>query len=186
MYLLRKISNLGVANGMPRYFSAFALVPVIVLFTPEQLLASAIQFRTWLPDFTTYSVDRTDFPWVMTAFWIVGPLVMLINSVLFVRQLNTVGYSSYLARRAENLRNAGASNRLGLLLGIVAGIALYIWSTCFYQNEPRIPGAVALPNSRFAMVMLHAGALGLLFPGFLAALITEFRVLLTTSRQTAE
>jgi hypothetical protein len=108
--------------------------------------------------------------------------VAIINTILFVFHLNVSGYRSCLQRRTERLIRTKKKNNLSLAFGMTCVIALYVWITGILQMGPHVSASRDLANSRFAMLMIHAGMLGLVMPGGIAMILTEFRACLFSSK----
>lgn len=89
------------------------------------------------------------------------------------------GYQAFLHRRTVRLKKSGKTSDYSLDVGILASVIVYVWSTAIYLAEPTIFGGFAPPNNRFAMLIIHAGALGLFLPGALAGLVADVRANLT-------
>lgn len=179
IYLANCIFNLGTKSGMPKYTAFLGLFQAGVLFIPESILAmlgvNGQEIMGWYPSFIQHYIIGSSFKNAMSAFWLISPFICIICTVLYTLHINTFGYKSYLDRRAARLEKARKTKDYSLITGILAMILLYVWGTAIYQTEPKIYGSFIPAKNKFAMLIIHAGALGLLFPAALALLITEIR-----------
>jgi hypothetical protein len=183
----RWVSNLfclGTKSGMPKYTLALLLLQVATLLLPESFWAylhvDALNIRQRSPSFIRYYIDNSDFKNAMSIFWVIAPCTSVISTVICVRHINIVRYEDYLRRRSIRLRRTGKAKDYSIIIGVLFSMALYVWSTALYQVEPTILGSFVPPNNRFAMLIVHAGALGGFFPFALATLIAEIRANLST------
>lgn len=173
------IFNLGAKSGMPKYTALLGLFQAAVLFIPESVLArlgvDAQKILSCSPSFVQYYIINSSFKNAMSVFWLLGPFTFVICAFLYTHHINSNGYRAYLDRRIIRLKKASKTNDYSLMFGIFAAIILYIWSTIIYLVEPKIIGGFIPSNNRFAMLIIHAGALGFFLPGAFAVLVTEIR-----------
>jgi hypothetical protein len=164
---------------MPKYVLALLILQASIIFVPEKVWLiiglDASIYENKLPRFVEYYVDGAFFKNSMLAFWLVSPLTLLINTVLFVVHVNYAGYRAYLARRVERLRKQNKTSDYSLVAGAVVMVSLYVWSTVFYLSEPGVLGSAVPTKSRLAMVVIHAASVALLIPVCLTVLLTELR-----------
>ncbi len=171
--------NLGTRSGMPRYVAFLGLLQTGVLFVPEAVWAAlgidALQHLQNLPIFVQYYINSASFKNAMFVFWLMSPFTLLLSTTLCLVHLNFQGYSTYLQRRATRLKKQGKTSDYLLICGMLAFLLLYLWGTGVYLSEPGILGNAVPAKSRFAMLIVHAGAIALALPVLIAVLITELR-----------
>lgn len=175
---------------MPRFMASVALLPVAVLFSPESIWnalgVDSLRTSVFKPRFVSYYVECSDFPNAMFVFWLVGSIVLLINSYLAIVHLNGAGYSAFLMRRGARIKTKKHSSAWLVLISMIAFVVAYFLATAIYLREPSILGGHAPATSRLVMALLHGGSLGLVLPIFISSIVTELRARLTqtTSRGT--
>jgi hypothetical protein len=185
IHVLDFLFDLGIKSGMPRYVVFFCLIQGGILFVPESawhaLGFDALSYIQSFPAFIQYYVNNSSFKNAMLAFWMLSPITLSINTVLWVKHINFQSYTSFLQRRSIRLKKKGKSSDYTLLVGILAAVAFYIWGTGVYMKPPTILGNIIPTKNRLAMLIVHAGAIALFFPVVLTMLITELRASLTES-----
>jgi len=176
--------NLGTRSGMPKYAAVLGLVQAAILFIPESIWATigvnAYRIQAVSPAFVQYYISNSSFKNAMSAFWMFSPFTLIICTVLHTLHINKgTGYQAYLARRAARLKKLGKRNDYSLFVGLLACVIVYVWGTAIYLVEPGIFGSFVPTKNRLAMLIVHAGALGLVVPVVFALLVTEIRASLT-------
>lgn len=177
--------NLGTKSGMPKYTALLGLLQAVVLFIPESTWAwigiNSQKIQAASPAFIQYYIINSSFKNAMSVFWMLSPFTFTICTALWIVHLNTYGYQAFLCRRMGRLRKAGKTSDYSLDVGILLCVMVYAWSTGMYLAEPTIFGGFVPPNNRFAMLIIHAGALGLFLPGALGGLVADVRANLTAT-----
>jgi hypothetical protein len=175
--------NLGTQSGMPQYVAFLALVQLAIIFVPEavwgELGISGVNFmenyQQHLPTFLQYYISSTNFKNAMLAFWILSPFTLTLCTYLYWLHANTIGYSDYLKRRNTRLAQVNKQTDYSLVLVAIACILVYVWSTFFLLQEPKVFGSFIPAKSRLAMAIVHAGAISLFFPVAITVIFTELR-----------
>ncbi len=180
------IFNIGVKSGLPKYFALIGFIQISPLLIPESvwdLLAFNISNSLLnLPHFAQHYVNVTTFKKAMFVFWVISPFTLLISTCLCLIHINNHGYSAYLVRRETRLKKAGKSSDYSFLLGLSIFILLYLWATGINLKEPSVFGGFAPFESRLTMVVIHGGAITLILPLFMTAIVTELRANFTKTK----
>lgn len=171
---------------MPKYTAFLGLLQAAVLFIPESTWAwigvNSQKIQAASPAFIQYYIINSSFKNAMSVFWMLSPFTFTICTALYVLRINVDGYQAYLNRRTVRLKKTLKTNDYSLIIGMLASVILYVWSTAIYLVEPTIFRGFVPPNNRFAMLLIHAGALGLYLPCALAVLVTEVRANFTATK----
>ncbi|HZW87009.1 MAG TPA: hypothetical protein VFF41_06070 [Gallionella sp.] len=183
--ILEYFYALGTKSGMPRYVSALWLLQSSVLLVPEFIWAklgvNALEFISNAPDFIQHYVKSTDFKNAMFMFWALSPITFVVQTFLCVRHINNdQGYFAFLKRRAIRLNKLGKDQDYSLVIGGTILLFLYVGDTgIWHLADPKILGNFVPIKNRLAMLIIHAGAIGFVFPAVVALLIAESRAILS-------
>lgn len=175
--------NLGVKSGLPKYVSFFGLLQISTLLIPDEawrvIGVNAADHLYYLPRFVQEHISGTHFQNSMFVFWMLSPFTLLINSSLFLKHFSSVGYSSYLARRASRLIKLGKVKDYSLVFGCSVGIFAYFWITVVNLNGPSFLGEFTPKKNHFVMMIIHGSSIALVLPAFITVIIVDLRANLT-------
>jgi hypothetical protein len=179
-YFLFWLTNLGVANGLPRYTALMILIQVSILFIPEfAWISIGVEGKKYVldyPEFIQYFVLNSTFPNAMFMFWLIAPFVFILNAVLYFMHIHFRGFQSFLARRDAKLKMSGKSNDCSFAIQLLIFVLLYAWVVFGNINPPSFLGGFVPLKNRLAMSVFHGIQISLVIPAVLTLLTAELRV----------
>lgn len=168
--------NLGTKSGLPKYSTFVGFLYVMVALVPEStwiaLGMNVTSAAEDAPKFIQYYINSTDFKNTMMVFIVLSPVILIINTALFIHHINFNGYTKYLKRREA--REAG-NQGLIFILPFVIFILGYIWATFFSLEELSVFRGFVPEKNRLALIFLQGGMCALVLPVFLSLIVTEIR-----------
>ena len=185
IFWLEPLFNLGTRSGMPRYVAFLCLLLGIILLVPETawrvLGVNLVPHISSFPAFVQIYATNTDYKNAILIFWLLSPVVLVINTVQWIVKINLRDYTQYLQRRSVRLKSQKKTSDYSFMLGVIIFVAFYAWVTFGYVKEPIIFGGYNPSKSRLMMFLFHGFTMGLMLPMCITFLIAELRANLSSA-----
>lgn len=168
---------------IPPIVSALIIVNLGVLIIPEKFWLSmgvdaANNLRN-MSELLQYQINDMENKNAVYVFWVLLPVVSLINTLVIATRYNTCGFSAYLMRRnkaLESEKKGILNGRSGMVIACIVIIVAYLITLFYGRTEPVfLPEYFLTTNNRLALATIHGLAVLYVLPMMFTVIVTELR-----------